>query len=94
MTWLTFDVMACSDVHVMLVAELFNPDAPYFEIIISGWDNSRTVIRDLRERTLRNVSTPGLLSCDDTRTFWVSWDDEGLLEVVVSGLSVCFLPSV
>lgn len=45
-----------------------------YEVVIGGWDNSRSVIRatphgDIEEE----AETIGILDCDVYKTFWLSW---------------------
>jgi hypothetical protein len=45
---LSFTVKACNDAHIMLQTVPGNTDATHFEIVIGGWSNSRSAIRDRR----------------------------------------------
>jgi Farnesoic acid 0-methyl transferase len=45
---LSFTVKACNDAHIMLQTVPGNNDATHFEIVIGGWSNTRSAIRDRR----------------------------------------------
>ena len=45
-SYLEFEVKACHDVHVLLAHRPWNSTYRTFEVIIGGWDNSKSVIRD------------------------------------------------
>ena len=45
-----------------------------FEIVIGGWTNTQSVIRDaMGAEPLRTRDTPNILSCGEFRTFWIHW---------------------
>ena len=46
LTHLQFEVMACHDVHVLLAHKPWNDTYKVFEVVIGGWQNERSVIRD------------------------------------------------
>jgi hypothetical protein len=51
------------------------PQAP-FEIVIGGWSNSQSVIRDRpKGPNLVTAYTAGILSATQYRYFWVAWGD-------------------
>lgn len=47
-----------------------------FEVIIGGWDNTKSAIRDSADSAdiATEVPTPDILSCTQSRWFWLSWD--------------------
>ena len=47
--------------------------SPIYVVRIS--DNVTSVLSDIAGSVLINVSTPDIIDCDETRTFWVSWQD-------------------
>ena len=83
----SFRVRACSEVRLLLTVEPYQNDPNnaqhIHEIVIGGWQNTRSVIyRD----TTSNVSvadskTPNILSCDEFRQFWIQWSANGAISV-------------
>uniref|UniRef100_X2B7D1 Farnesoic acid O-methyl transferase domain-containing protein n=1 Tax=Capitella teleta TaxID=283909 RepID=X2B7D1_CAPTE len=75
---MTFRVKACSDAHIA-VAPTSGVDLTeaFYDIVLSGWENTRTQIRrvqnGLREDVSEPIDTTGLLDCDHFKDFWVSW---------------------
>ncbi len=88
-TWMTVDkqerdyiifrIKAVSDAHILLT-ETINDFSIGYEVIIGGWDNTQSGIRQPPYGDLvHEVPTEGLLSKDEWRTFWISYD-HGLVE--------------
>jgi len=76
-----FKVRACNDAHITLSSDgSFDADYSY-EIVLSGWLNQRSVIRRCHQCDESvSVDTQQLLSCNDYRQFWISWDN-GMVSV-------------
>ena len=77
-----FEVKASSDVHISLSSS--SSDVPdMYEIVISGWGNMQSVIRRCIQCDNEvTVSTPGYLSPDEFRGFWIKYDQTtGVLQV-------------
>ena len=75
-----FKVQACNNARVTLAAK---PDdiTQSYEIIIGGGGNKRSVIRTAISGPNVAVNRyPGLLSCNESRWFWVGWQ-RGKIEV-------------
>lgn len=70
--FITFGVTACSDAHVILsnTARLFGGE---YELIIGGWQNTRSVIMIRNSRESAVAATPNYLSCTEQRFFWFTW---------------------
>ncbi|CAH1794507.1 unnamed protein product [Owenia fusiformis] len=69
-----FDVQACNDAHLALSTEPGNGDVNTYEIVIGGWDGTKSAIRESKQgQTVVFVDTPDILNCNVSRTFWVSW---------------------
>ena len=47
--------------------------SPIYVVKIS--DNVTSILSDVAGNVLINASTPDIINCDETRTFWVSWQD-------------------
>ncbi|XP_076667444.1 uncharacterized protein LOC143368523 isoform X4 [Andrena cerasifolii] len=87
---LQFRVKAGNDAHVALTTGPQEGD-PMYEVFIGGWGNSKSVIR--KNRTKPDVAeseTPGILSADQSRGFWIRWSD-GVLSVGKEGEPSAFL---
>ncbi|XP_069120604.1 uncharacterized protein [Argopecten irradians] len=69
-----FEVRACNDAHVGLKEDQ-DQYGRLYEIVIGGWDNSRSVIRNKRQqfRAKDRNDEKGLLDCNEYRTFFVGW---------------------
>ena len=86
--YFVFSVQACNDAHVALSEIPGLHDYNTYELVFGGWANTGSAIREARQRDQRHfVRTPGILSCDEKRTFWVGWKD-GLIEVNLLALSI------
>lgn len=71
-TCFQFEVLSCHDAHVAIM------DSPkqaknFYEIVIGGWNNRKSVIRNMRQGTPKTFFMSGLLSCKEFRPFWISW---------------------
>ncbi len=74
----TFQVKAKNDAHILLSEEHpNNMTSDYVEIVLGGWDNSKSIIRvgNMIEEQIYGgmVQTSHLLSADNFRAFWISW---------------------
>ena len=79
--FIQFRVRSCADVHLALSSVTGNPATLTYEIVIGGWGNSRSVIREVMQGPIvANVSTPSILDCNTMRPFWVSWG-KGTIQV-------------
>ncbi|KAI8514667.1 hypothetical protein Bbelb_072580 [Branchiostoma belcheri] len=78
---LTFSVKASNDVFIALSSEQ-SARGDLYEIIIGGWSNTQSVIRRSADGPAQTtVSTPGILSADELRGFWISWAPDGTIAV-------------
>ncbi|XP_070210297.1 uncharacterized protein [Littorina saxatilis] len=81
---LCFSVTICDNAHVLLASSA-TPCAtgdPQYEIVIGGWSNTRSAIRAAcQDDDVLVKVDPGPLSCDEFRSFYVSWG-EGVVRVV------------
>ncbi|XP_061194496.1 macrophage mannose receptor 1-like [Saccostrea echinata] len=70
----TFDVMACNDAHIALSRDK-NDNAYTYEIVIGGWSDSQSVIRDCKQcahmDTAAHQNHP--VNCTQYLPFWISW---------------------
>ncbi|XP_076112030.1 uncharacterized protein LOC143080186 [Mytilus galloprovincialis] len=69
---ITFNVKAKSDAHVALMSSNTDHD-PIYEIIIGGWANSRSIIRDSKEGLPLAMHHGALLKQNVYKTFNISW---------------------
>jgi hypothetical protein len=73
-TGMVFKVRAESDVHLQMTRYQGTTSVDTYEAVIGGWGNMKSAIRSVVQGT--NVcerDTPGILSKEAFRYFWVSW---------------------
>ena len=70
-----FSAKACSDVHVGLARFAGINDVDMNEVVIGGWNNTKSVIRKSPQNDddSATLETIDILSCTETRYFWISW---------------------
>jgi len=78
-TKIYFQVRGQTDAHVLFSEEGCNncecPDCNGYEIVIGGWTNTQSVIRDAKATPYPGyavTSTPGILSPEEYREFYIS----------------------
>lgn len=70
-----FRVRASNDAHIALTPGPQEGE-PMFEVFFGGWSNSKSVIRKNRNKPeVAEVETPGILSNDESRGFWIRWNE-------------------
>ncbi|CAL7949665.1 unnamed protein product [Xylocopa violacea] len=85
-----FRVKTPNDAHVALTTGPQEGE-PMYEIFIGGWSNSKSVIRKNRTKPdVAEAETPGILSGDEFRGFWIRWGD-GAISVGKEGEPGSFL---
>lgn len=84
-TYVKFEVKACNDAHVLLMQGTSTTQSIY-ELVIGGWGNSQSVIRNQQQGTHLATTRHEPLNCYEFHPFWVSWD-AGVIRVG-SGLTV------
>ncbi|XP_047000999.1 uncharacterized protein LOC124616700 isoform X2 [Schistocerca americana] len=68
-----FKVKTPNDAHIALTTGPAESD-PMYEIFIGGWGNTKSIIRKNRQKPDKvEVETPGILSGDEFRGFWIRW---------------------
>ena len=68
----TFKVKASNDAHIGFFSAAGDA-AEVYEVVLSGWGNTQSVIRQRKGGANQFVApTPGLLSGDEHRPFWAS----------------------
>lgn len=76
-TSVTFAVKACNDAHIALSKTKGLDSKDTYEIVIGGWADSESVIRDCKQcqhmDEVRHKSHP--LSCSQQHPFWISWSN-------------------
>ena len=74
---MVFQVKACSDVHLALARIPGEAQVQAYEVVIGGWENSKSVIRSFPQQMppASEKDTPGILKCGEFVWFWVSWLD-------------------
>ena len=78
-TRLRFSVRACHSATVALASPGARPGggvfSPRLEIVIGADGNQRSLIRDKTrgDAIVATTATPGVVSCETTRRFWVGW---------------------
>ncbi|XP_076763777.1 uncharacterized protein LOC143430933 isoform X4 [Xylocopa sonorina] len=87
---LQFRVKSPNDAHVAFTTGPQEGE-PMYEVFIGGWSNSKSVIRKNRTKPdVAEADTPGILSGDEFRGFWIRWSD-GVLSVGKEGEPSAFL---
>ncbi|XP_017886266.1 uncharacterized protein LOC108628686 isoform X2 [Ceratina calcarata] len=87
---LQFRIKAPHDAHIALTTGPHEGETMY-EVFIGGWSNSKSVIRKNRTKPdVAEVDTPGILSADEFRGFWIRWHD-GAISVGKEGDPSSFL---
>ncbi|XP_033176390.1 uncharacterized protein LOC100741859 isoform X1 [Bombus impatiens] len=87
---LQFRIKAPNDAHIALTTGPHEGE-PMYEVFIGGWSNSKSVIRKNRTKPdVAEADTPGILSADETRGFWIRWGD-GVISVGKEGEPSAFL---
>ncbi|XP_068981979.1 uncharacterized protein [Bombus flavifrons] len=87
---LQFRIKAANDAHIALTTGPHEGE-PMYEVFIGGWSNSKSVIRKNRTKPdVAEADTPGILSADETRGFWIRWGD-GVISVGKEGEPSAFL---
>nr|XP_006816218.1 PREDICTED: uncharacterized protein LOC102809517 [Saccoglossus kowalevskii] len=70
-----FEVKANNDVHIALSEEERVID-PMYEIVLGASGNTRSVIRrGSLSNEKKSVQTPGIVSMNEWRSFWISWSN-------------------
>jgi Farnesoic acid 0-methyl transferase len=73
---IVFRVQSCRDAHVALSEMFNNIQTRTYEVIIGGYGNQNSFIRDLDTSTeVQKVETPGIMDCNNYKAFWVRWAD-------------------
>ena len=73
--YFVFHVRACRDAHVIMSSLYGHGDNNSYEVVIGAGDNQQTIIREAKLGwTVSQKDTPEVLSCEQTRAFWVSFD--------------------
>lgn len=76
-TSLVFTVRACNDAHIgLFTAYPSMTQNRFYEIVIGGWANSKSVIRKEKQGyAWAQKHQRNLLSCTNAQPFWVSWNN-------------------
>ncbi|KAL8558003.1 hypothetical protein ACOMHN_063744 [Nucella lapillus] len=82
LTRLNFSIRICNDAHLLL-SQHSEGGQPLYEIVIGGWGNSQSVLRDKKQQkppkqSIKNQVPP--LNCNEFRAFFASWKN-GLIRV-------------
>ena len=75
-----FSVTACKSAHVVLseIPGIIGPDTLAVEIGSLN-DQNTTLYKVAGNQVMEGATSPGILSCNEMKTLWISWD--GRLEV-------------
>ena len=69
----TVDITSCAEAHIHLHSYVTEPQV--YEVVIGADSNMKTVLYREANTEVKSESTPEVLSCLETRTFWISWDN-------------------
>lgn len=79
--WMLFSVKSCNDAHIALSSNPGFTAEHTYEIVLGGASNKKSFIRnETLSASLVSKDTPGILSCDEYREFWISWEHD-MIEV-------------
>lgn len=83
--------MQCAnDCHVTLTERPLEL-LPRYEIVIGGWTNTKSVIRQIgKQPDLIAVSTPSIVNPREMRSFWVRWQNN-VIQVGRGGEDIAFM---
>lgn len=83
--------MQCAnDCHVTLTERPLEL-LPRYEIVIGGWTNTKSVIRQIgKQPDLIAVSTPSIVNPREMRSFWVCWQNN-VIQVGRGGEDIAFM---
>jgi hypothetical protein len=74
-----FKVRTCNDGHILLATSLFDETKGY-EIVLGGYDNSRSDIRrGSHGQVLQQADTPDIMNCDEFLPFWIRWGNKSVI---------------
>ncbi len=70
-----FSVQACKSVHIALSSIPGVTDALTYEILLGGLTNNVVEIKDgVQGNVVASHNEDGILSCSESRQFWLSWE--------------------
>ncbi|XP_052060295.1 C3 and PZP-like alpha-2-macroglobulin domain-containing protein 8 [Mytilus californianus] len=70
-----FMVKASNDAHVALLSSNTDQE-PLYEIVLGGWANSKSVIRDRKQGIALTTHYGPVLKQNEYRTFYINWSKE------------------
>jgi len=69
-------IQSCRDGHIAFSEVFNNVQTRTYEVIIGGNGNQNSFIRDRDSyNEVQRVDTPGIMDCNNYKTFWVSWEN-------------------
>lgn len=77
--YIQFDVKGCNDACFIL-SEHRNDSSHSYEIVVGGWENSKSVIRKCKGCESMATASHRPMSCTEFRPFWASWEN-GIIRV-------------
>lgn len=72
-TFITFQVKACRDAHILLMQDN-STTMNIYKLVIGGWANTRSAIRLQQGSPNQAQIDNDPLDCDEFRPFWASWE--------------------
>ncbi|OWF53528.1 C3 and PZP-like alpha-2-macroglobulin domain-containing protein 8 [Mizuhopecten yessoensis] len=73
-TWVVLEVRTCEDAYIGLMKNNHVKNhGSIYEVVIGGWANTKTCIRDQRQGSCRAEKTKVVLDCNTYLAFKVSW---------------------
>jgi len=71
----TFRVRAAADAHIALSNVYGDTERRTYEIVLGGWNNTKSVIRfGGQGPSVAEADTPQLLDSDEFKSFWIKWE--------------------
>lgn len=75
----SFSVTTCHDAHLVLSSGTNIATSQTYEIVIGGWENSRSMVRNCvlcdHDPVKKEKFVHEPLSCNESRSFYVDWED-------------------
>lgn len=69
----SFRLRTCGEARIQLFEDPFDWSQYSREIVIGGFNNTKSIIYGTGNVTLAERDTVGIVQCEDSQQFWISW---------------------